>query len=55
MNKSKNYIFLKKNYTKLLAEIEDDIKSNNKDNIKLKLQLLNIILKRINVLLNEIS
>ena len=55
MNKSKNYIFLKKNYTNLLAEIEDDVKSNNKDNIKLKLQLLNIILKRMNVLLNEIS
>ena len=55
MNSSKNYRFLKKNYNELMREVEDDIKEGNTKSIQIKIQLLNIILKRMNNLLNELS
>ena len=53
MNTSKNYRFLKKNYNDLMKEVEDDIKEGNTKSIQIKIQLLNVILKRMNNLLNE--
>lgn len=55
MNSSKNYRFLKKNYNDLMKEVEDDIKEGNTKSIQIKIQLLNVILKRMNNLLNEMA
>tara|TARA_B100000524_G_C23606955_1_gene354757 strand:+ start:123 stop:290 length:168 start_codon:yes stop_codon:yes gene_type:complete len=55
MNSSKNYRFLKKNYKELMKEVEDDIKEGNTKSIQIKIQLLNVILKRMNNLLNEMA
>jgi hypothetical protein len=55
MNDSKNYRFLKKNFNNLIKEVEDDIKEGNTKSIQIKIQLLNIILKRMNNLLNEMA
>ena len=55
MNSSKNYRFLKKNYSDLMKEVEEDIKEGNTKSIQIKIQLLNIILKRMNNILNEIA
>ena len=55
MNSSKNYRFLKNNFNKLMKEVEDDMKEGNTKSIELKIQLLNLILKRMNNILNEIA
>lgn len=55
MNSSKNYRFLKKNFNNLMREVEDDIREGNTKSIQIKIQLLNIILKRMNNLLNEMA
>ena len=55
MNDSKNYRFLKKNFNNLIKEVEDDIKEGNTKSIQIKIQLLNVILKRMNNLLNEMA
>ena len=51
----KNYIFLKKNYIKIYKDLENDIKKKQKQNIKLKIQVLQIILKKMNKELNKID
>lgn len=38
-----------------MKEVEDDIKEDNIKSIQIKIQLLNVILKRMNTLLNEIA
>ncbi len=55
MNSSKNYRFLKNNFNKLMKEVEEDMKEGNTKSIELKIQLLNLILKRMNNILNEIA
>lgn len=55
MDSSKNYRFLKKNFNNLMREVEDDIREGNTKSIQIKIQLLNIILKRMNNLLNEMA
>jgi hypothetical protein len=55
MNSSKNYRFLKNNFNKLMIEVEDDIKEGNKKSVQIKIQLLNLILKRMNNILNDMS
>ena len=55
MNSSKNYRFLKNNFNKLMKEVEDDIKEGNTKSVEIKIQLLNLILKRMNNMLNQMS
>ena len=55
MNSSKNYRFLKNNFNKLMKEVEDDIKEGNTKSVEIKIQLLNLILKRMNNILNQMS
>jgi len=55
MNSSKNYRFLKNNFNKLMKEVEEDVNEGNTRSVELKIQLLNIILKRMNNILDQIA
>ena len=55
MNSSKNYRFLKNNFNKLMKEVEEDVNEGNTQSVELKIQLLNIILKRMKNLLDQIA